>query len=150
MIFDSGILSGHGKGHLSVWISKLWSTCKLIYLIAMCHWEGHFRSDSFYKCWKQILKIRGLIRRHLSLNLFAWIEVPFTLIKCVTFSCFVLFKFRLEFCNANDCNIRYMIFESSYTTWKLIRWENFVLHERLHYKNLTYNKPIATYNAAFT
>ena len=101
MIFDSGILPGHSKGYLSVCLSKPWSTCKLIYLIVMCHWGGHFPSNSFYKCWKQTLKIR----RFLCLNSFAWIEVLFTLIKCVTFSCFVLLKFRLEFCNANDCNI---------------------------------------------
>ena len=108
LIFDSGILPGHSKGQLSVCLSKLWSTCKLIYLITMCH-----SFDNFHKCWKQTLKIRRFIRRFLSLNSFVWIEVPFKLIKRAMFSCFVLLKLRLEFCNANDCNIRYMITESS-------------------------------------
>ena len=121
MIFVCDILSGHNKGHLSVSLSKLWSICKLIYLITMCHWEGHFPSDSFYKFWKQTLKIRRFIRRFLSLNSFAWIEAPFTLIKCVTFSCFVLLKLRLEFYNAIDSNIRYTITESSKTAWKVLQ-----------------------------
>ena len=38
---------------------------------------------------------------------------PVTLTKCVTFSGFVLLKFRLELYNTNDCKIRYMITESS-------------------------------------
>ena len=38
---------------------------------------------------------------------------PFTLIKPVKFSGFVLLQFRLEFCNTDDCNIRYMITEFS-------------------------------------
>ena len=40
---------------------------------------------------------------------------PFTSIKYVTFSGFVLLKFTLEFGNANDCNILYMITEPSQT-----------------------------------
>ena len=118
MIFDSGILSGHSKGHLSVCLSKLWSICKLVYLITMCHGKGCFLFDGFYKFWrKTLLKIR----RFLSLISFAWIEAPFTLTKCVTFSCFVLLKFKLEFCNANGCNIRYMISKSLQTAWKVLQ-----------------------------
>ena len=53
MIFNSGILSGYSKGQLSVCLSKLWSICKLIYLITVGHWQGHFPSDRFYKCWNK-------------------------------------------------------------------------------------------------
>ena len=52
--------------------------CKLIYLITMWHWEGRFPSDSFYKCWKQALKIGRFILRFLSLNSFSWIEALHT------------------------------------------------------------------------
>ena len=40
---------------------------------------------------------------------------PFTSIKYVTFSCFLLLKFRLEFGNANNGNILFMITEPSQT-----------------------------------
>ena len=46
---------------------------------------------------------------------------PFTLMEYVTFSCFVLLKFRLEFCNAKDCNIFCITTESSQTTWKVLQ-----------------------------
>ena len=65
-------------------------------------------------------KICRFIHRFLSLHSFGWIEVPFMLIKCVLLSCFVLLKFRLEFCNTNDCNIRYMITESK-TAWRVLQ-----------------------------
>ena len=37
---------------------------------------------------------------------------------------FVLLQFRLEFCNTNDCNIRYMITESLKTAWKVLQIRN--------------------------
>ena len=104
-IFGSSIPWGYSKEDLPDGLSIFWSICKLIYLITMCYWEGHFPSDSFYKYWKQAMKIRRFTRRFLSLNSFAWIEVPFAFIKHVTFFCFALLKFRLEFCNADDCNM---------------------------------------------
>ena len=138
----------------------------------MCYWEGHFPSDSFYKCWKQALKIRRFIRGFLSLNSFAWTEVLFTLIKCVTFSCFVLLKFRLEFCNANDCNIccnirlrrelekccriRKILFYMNASTRKTLMWMNQLntaiislvitsLFQIFSFHNLTCNKRYAVF-----
>ena len=109
-IFGSGIWWGYSKEDWPDCLSIFWSICELIYLISMCHWEGHFPSDSFYKCWKQALKIRRFTRRFLSLNSFAWIEVPFAFINMLHFCALYFWNSGLNF-------VTQMIV--TYVTWLL-------------------------------
>ena len=61
------------------------------------------KCDDFITKCESYYKMRRLLQ----------IATVHTLIKCVTFLCFVLLKSRLDFCSPNDCNIGCMITESS-------------------------------------
>ena len=70
------------------------------------------------QCFVEIKRILHVTHAKYCIGCLKYVRItnlckPFTLTRCATFSGFVLLQFRLEFCNTNDCNIRYMITESS-------------------------------------